>query len=126
MANFTTNYGLHQWEASDNFLRTDFNTDFSIIDGALAGLEADKPELMFGSYTGDKASTRTIALGFRPKAVLAVSYGGLNTDTMDHMLVQLAMDGQPAEQLTITEGGFTVRFRMNDTSWGAYHYLAVK
>ena len=35
MATFTPNYGLHQWESSDAFLRTEFNQDFSILDTAL-------------------------------------------------------------------------------------------
>ena len=36
MATYTPNYGLHQWESSDYFRRTDFNEDFSQIDTALA------------------------------------------------------------------------------------------
>ena len=35
MPNYTTNYGLHQWEPTDPFLREDFNGDFSAIDAAL-------------------------------------------------------------------------------------------
>ena len=35
MANYTPNYGLHQWVPEDNFLRTDFNQDFAKIDQAL-------------------------------------------------------------------------------------------
>ena len=38
MATYTEHYGLHQWEAADDFLRTDFNTDFQKIDGALGTL----------------------------------------------------------------------------------------
>ena len=37
MANYTPNYGLHQWIPEDVFVRTDFNTDLSKID---AGLKA--------------------------------------------------------------------------------------
>ena len=40
MANYTEHYGLHQWVPEDDFLRTDFNTDFALIDAALAGLAA--------------------------------------------------------------------------------------
>ena len=35
MAAYTTNYRLHQWEAEDHFLRTDFNQDFAKIDAAI-------------------------------------------------------------------------------------------
>ena len=31
----TEHLGLHQWEATDSFLRTDFNEDFQKIDGAV-------------------------------------------------------------------------------------------
>lgn len=34
----TEHLGLHQWEAGDNFLRTDFNEDFAKIDAAAGGL----------------------------------------------------------------------------------------
>ena len=39
MATYTSHYQLHQWEASDSFLRTDFNTDFQKIDAAIKGVE---------------------------------------------------------------------------------------
>ena len=32
MATYTENYQLHQWVPEDDFLRTDFNTDFQKID----------------------------------------------------------------------------------------------
>ena len=34
--NYTNNYNLCQWEASDKVLRTDFNADNAKIDAALA------------------------------------------------------------------------------------------
>ncbi len=40
MAGFTPNYQLHQWEPTDNFLRTDFNQDFEKIDTALGEAES--------------------------------------------------------------------------------------
>lgn len=39
MATYTTNYGLHQWAPSDDFLRTDFNEDFKKIDTVIKGTE---------------------------------------------------------------------------------------
>lgn len=44
MADYTEHYQLHQWVPEDDFLRTDFNTDFAKIDAALAGLAADLEE----------------------------------------------------------------------------------
>ena len=40
MATYTENYQLHQWVPEDDFLRTDFNTDFQKIDTALAAKAA--------------------------------------------------------------------------------------
>ena len=37
-SNQTSNYGLNQWEATDQVLRTDFNADNAKIDAALKGL----------------------------------------------------------------------------------------
>ena len=73
MATYTSNYQLHQWEASDSFLRTDFNTDFQKIDaaiGAVAALAAGKCRMACGSYTGDGTTNRVVALGFRPKLLI--------------------------------------------------------
>ena len=39
MASYTQHYQLHQWEPSDDFLRTDFNDDFKKIDTAIKTTE---------------------------------------------------------------------------------------
>lgn len=122
----TEHYELRQWECWEPVTRAGVNGVTAEIDAALAGLNGSKAEIVTGSYTGDKASTRAIHLGFRAKAVLVVSYGGLNDGSLDHMLVQLALDGLPSEQVEITDAGFTVQYRLNESSWGAYHYLAVR
>ncbi|OUQ82727.1 hypothetical protein [Flavonifractor sp. An10] len=88
MASYTTNYQLHQWEASDDFLRTDFNEDFAKIDAGIksaadaaagaASTAAGKARIVTGSYTGN-GSSKTVSLGFRPKALWV--HGGVY-DTM--------------------------------------------
>lgn len=99
----TTNYKLHQWEATDHFLRTEFNENFLKLDGAVRDL------LVAGSYTGDGADTRTISLGFTPRLVFVISeqadiregsytYGGA------------ALKGQPGRAVAVVEGGFSVRY----------------
>ena len=75
MANYTEHYQLHQWEPEDDFLRTDFNEDFAKIDAALgekadAAALAEKCGAVTGTYTGDGAGSRTISLGFVPRAVI--------------------------------------------------------
>ena len=92
MANYTQHYQLHQWVPEDDFLRTDFNTDFQKIDAALAGLEADKvgqsavtalqssisaaqstangrARAIRGTFTGNSTFPRTINVGASPKIV---------------------------------------------------------
>lgn len=39
MASYTQHYQLHQWEPSDDFLRSDFNDDFKKIDTAIKTTE---------------------------------------------------------------------------------------
>ena len=53
MATYTSNYQLHQWEASDDFLRTDFNTDFQKIDAAPGSIRAQarKAEFVPGTHS---------------------------------------------------------------------------
>ena len=80
LASYTEHYGLHQWEATDDFLRTDFNTDFAKIDagmGATQELAEGKCSIVAGSYVGDGTVSRFVDLGFAPAAVLAVQ--GANT-----------------------------------------------
>ena len=53
-SNQTSNYGLNQWEATDQVLRTEFNADNSKIDAALKGL-ADKDAELEGTLAGQAA-----------------------------------------------------------------------
>ena len=139
MATYTTNYQLHQWVPGDNFLRTDFNTDFQKIDAAIKGVEtaantalalkADKTELtqacgaldeakcetLTGSYTGNGANTRTIDLGCAPRAVF-----------IDDELAVPGMAG--SYLLSLTASGFQVRDSLGtstNSSGETYYYLAL-
>ena len=138
MATYTANYGLHQWEASDNFLRTDFNTDFGIIDGALNGLEADKIELVTGTYAGNGAASQAVTLGFQPKMVLvagawgqvsyshAYSYGGMAFPNQPGQFFELAVLEITTSGFTAYEGsapGYAVQCNQSGRN---YHYMALK
>lgn len=46
-SNQTSNYGLNQWEATDQVLRTDFNEDNAKLEAALAALEENKVSYTF-------------------------------------------------------------------------------
>lgn len=140
MATYTTNYQLHQWEATDDFLRTDFNEDFAKIDAAIrSAVETAqaKPEIVAGSYTGDNTENRQITLGFQPRAVLLLcrEYDAV-----------MAYPGRPRlshtgdkTMLTTTDNGFQVYYGyyhsgLNDIDYRPvtnksgeeYRYLAVK
>lgn len=94
MAQYTPNYGLHQWEAGDSFLRTDFNEDHARIDAAL-GRTARSAEasaynlynLMLqnyyeGKYTGYKKAL--IFDGFADTAGVARAEPGAWVNTEEH------------------------------------------
>ncbi|WP_186566468.1 hypothetical protein [Lawsonibacter celer] len=82
MAGYTNNYQLHQWEAGDDFLRTDFNEDFVKIDAALGKLSVE-----VGSYVGDGTSERTIALGCTPRAVILCTHYPLTSGSGDAVTI---------------------------------------
>ena len=72
--NQTERFGLHLWEPEDNFLREEFNENFTTLDMAVAG----KLAAVKGAYIGDRPPERyqqdppfqTVDLGFTPRAVL--------------------------------------------------------
>ena len=85
--NYTSNFHLCQWEASDPVLRADFNADNAKLDAALTAQQsaiaraqsaadnAFRPgyvPVVTGYYAGNDAASRDITLGFRPKAVLVL------------------------------------------------------
>ena len=72
--NYTQNYQLPQWEKTDRIMMDDFNAAMVNLETGLTG----KAEIMMGTYTGDGAETRTITLGFQPKALYTCSQGGLS------------------------------------------------
>ena len=119
MANYTPNYGLHQWEPGDNFLRTDFNADFAKLDAALQA-KADKTavaqkadqsalaavqnlaegrcRVVTGSYVGNGGTQLiTVNLGGRPKAVI------FPHDSVSTTIIS----GWNRYGITITNNGFT-------------------
>ncbi len=71
MSTPTEHLGLHQWEAGDSFLRTDFNEDFAKIDAGLKAARAlAEQSSVAGSYTVTDRKALDVELGFRPKLVM--------------------------------------------------------
>ena len=146
MASYTSNYGLHQWEPADHFLRSDFNTDFGKIDAALQeinALAAGRADLVTGTYTGNGAASRTISLEFTPKAVLLLLATGHMSDAyIGYRYGGLAFPDAPVTNdwedassgttvLAIVEGGFQVYYDYDEdvfTNFGDYlfRYLALR
>ena len=131
LATYTANYGLHQWEATDDFLRTDFNTDFLKIDTAIGGL------LVFGSYTGNGTAGQTVNLGFTPRAVYTCTRDGKAGSAVGsgYCYGGLTFTGQPVMRgahtaVAIAENGFLVNapndYVRTNLSGETYHYVAVK
>ena len=140
MATYTSNYQLHQWVPEDDFLRTDFNTDFQKIDAALAR-KAEKstvtslqsqvagkadastvPRVVTGTYTGNGAASKSISLGFQPKVVII--------PVSDYYAAAL-LPGFTSKAGAITSSGFTVSFDSayiygTNRSGQSYAYFALK
>ena len=124
LATYTEHYGLHQWESTDDFLRTDFNTDFQKIDTALGA----KCQLVAGSYVGDGAEEREFDLGFTPAAVFTCNERG-QTYKSPSYYGGLALPGVPVkgdsyatgevELVAVIDGGFRVKHR-DATGGGGY------
>ena len=132
MANYTEHYQLHQWVPTDDFLRTDFNTDFAKIDAALgekAGVEelaevqalaGSKCRVVIGSYTGNGASSQTINLGFRPKVVAVDDMGSFSSG------YELGLDGIDRSAVRVVDGGFRVAagsLNMNESGETYRYYV---
>ena len=118
MATYTEHYGLHQWEATDNFLRTDFNADHQLIDAALAG----KVEVVTGSYIGDDELSRIIDLGFTPKALLVVRQDGWSAGGSS-VVGGIAFPGKPVDSYGVTAMELTGQgFQVYRGRWSSSYY----
>lgn len=141
LATYTEHYGLHQWESTDDFLRTDFNTDFAKIDEAIG----EKPEVVFGSYTGNSTSgspgtVQAVTLGFQPKLVVTQPSDGIpcrpGFGSAFLGYAGMCAPGKPASSgdadawtLQTTADGFEVRDHDSvycNSLGTVYYYLAVK
>ena len=121
MASYTSNYQLHQWVPEDDFLRTDFNTDFQKIDEALAGLQTaldGKCQLKRGNFNGNGGSSRLVITGPTPEAVI------LSTGST---VVSVISDDSTISGVKIVDNGFEVYSgspNMNQ-SGKRYNYVAL-
>lgn len=122
MANYTQHYQLHQWESTDDFLRTDFNTDLEKIDTALG----QNCRVIHGSYTGNGEASQFIALEETPNTVAVFQSGILNLGNI--LNGGFAFPGASCTTVSVGDNGFTV---MNsdsrataNASGSKYEYMA--
>ena len=131
----TANYGLSLWEATDQVVRLDFNSDNEKIDAGMAENKAAAaaaketaenlaavaftPEnlpFVVGTYTGNGAANRTISLGFTPKAVLLFPEHGRTYNSSGGkvycygglIVIDHALQYSNIVAANIVEGGFQV------------------
>lgn len=150
-SNYTKNYGLCQWEATDQVRREEFNQDNQKVDEALAGkaelsnvedlsgrvetLEA-QPHWIVGTYTGNGEPSQIISLGKKPSAVFALqSNGYLSQQYQTYYFGGLALPDHPVKTgshmiVEIKPKGFCVyeddSEDINANSSGVvYHYMAL-
>lgn len=75
-SNYTENYQLCQWEATDQVQRTEFNADNAKVDVALAALEtaltARNCQIDDVNYTGTGSTSRVYYFTRQPILVLAM------------------------------------------------------
>lgn len=127
-SNYTNNFHLSQWSSQDAVLRDDFNADNAKLDSALSLF----PQLVYGSYTGDGAATRTVELGFTPSALFVVGPSGTPCQHQSGVAMHfggLVFPDKPAKDtyknrtiLAICENGFNVGY---DVENGIYIYSNV-
>ena len=137
----TEHYQLNQWDASDYVRREDFNEDNRKIEEALGTI----PRIVFGTYTGDGAETRTIALGFTPKIIYLCNasglvyvannnyrtyYGGLFTvdapiiDDYNHIVHQIVDHGFTVHKKEDSSNYLTMCYFSNENGL-TYRYIAI-
>ena len=111
------------------------NSQFSTVNSRLSTLEG-RVEVVIGSYTGDGTETRTISLGFTPKAVLVEDASGMRVANGGSRHGGLALPNAPVLSmgdniaLQVVTGGFEVGcvpgYVDTNTTDNLYRYLAFK
>ena len=127
--NYTENYQLNQWDASDYVRREDFNEDNRKIEEAIKALDNKRLRVVPGSYTGDGSTSQFISLGQQPQ-MLIVTYNG-RTSQGNIMYGGIVYPDMPSECIVLNETGFTAYGGTANNSYRAnlvnsvYRYIAL-
>ena len=146
----TTNYQLHQWKPYEPVRRAELNDSMNKLDTALsakadsaelepqltaitqtlAALE-ERPDVVFGTYSGNGNYSQSIALGFAPKAVLVICRNGAFSNYSGLALPEASALTSANGGLIYTDGnGFYAKYStpnaMANEPGHAYNYIAFK
>ncbi len=125
MSTQTEHLGLHQWEAGDDFLRSDFNEDFAKIDAGVKAADAGVAEAkalatrapVSGTYDALGSQPVHVSVGFRPRLVFFRTTPRYPTDfgfatPAGGGLISVYSEGNAANAallfLEFTDDGFTI------------------
>lgn len=114
-SNYTENYGLCQWEATDHVLREEFNQDHAKIDTALGDLKASVVRTAVGSYVGNgqygSSTPNHLEFLFQPKIVILTANAG---EVMKSGTVLIAGQTKSAGIGAVSSGASSLNL---DISW---------
>ena len=115
--NKTQNCQLHAWELGDDFLTSEINENFALIDGVLP--QNRRLAVAAGSYLGNGKSNRLFKLPFRPKVVVVTSKPNTTCP-----MSAICTDGTEIPYVSITDEGFTVTGYFNDDHTSTSGYIS--
>ena len=122
----TQNYNLKKPEPNDPLRVADFNENADKIDAALVNLAGTAPKIAVGTYTGNNSIINpvTVEVGFAPKMVFVWCNRSGTVSGYDTNYCGMAIQGESLQDmLTLTDTGFQVQNRDNDSGYQLYPSL---
>lgn len=130
-SNYTENYGLSQWEATDQVLRTEFNEDNAKADAALTSLRQKTKNLesaisgfgncqiVYGSYTGSGLYGRDnpTTLSFEYKPILIVVHAKSQSTSTNQRMILLRGAPWGFSSASNSNSYCYVTWKDNSVSW---------
>lgn len=112
-SNYTENYGLCQWEATDQVLREEFNQDNAKIDAMFENFESQILSLEqfrlkghIGTYKGN-GTQQEITTAFSPKALLIYCTGKINDTIQSPLWIEFGTVAYEINYYRYGEGSFS-------------------
>ena len=115
-SNYTENYGLCQWEATDQVLRTEFNEDNRKVDEALSKLNC---RVYTTGYTGDDSASRTFTFPHKPVFVVIIGGECLMVAIRDYATANFLNNHTVHRNISVTWGENSISWAC-DTNYPIY------